>query len=150
MNRTVMRKFIQFAAVFIVSLFCMSTTCGDGTHYGCDFFNDSSSSVFVYYCLCDARIDSLTASDALFNYNHIYEVKPGDKYSWGREVLDSDDNYNTLQIMVFDKSIFDDCTLGEIKERNIYDKLYVIPIEETTPDNLVIRYTGREALGLRL
>lgn len=138
-----MRKFIQLTAVFIVSLFCMSTTCDEGERYGCDFFNDSGSSVFVYYCLCDARIDSLTASDALFNYNLIYEVKPGDKDSWGRQVFDSDDvNYTTLQIMVFDKFIFEKYTLGEIKERNIYDKLYIIPIEETTSDNFVIRYTG--------
>lgn len=139
-----MRKVIQLTAVFIISLFCMSTTCEDGTHYGCELFNDTDSSVFVYYCLCDARIDSLKAADALFNYNLIYEVKPGERDYWGREILHPEDNnYTTLQTMVFKKSTFEKYTLGEIKERNIYDQLYIIPIEETTPDYFIIRYTGR-------
>lgn len=128
-----MKKIIQLAAVFTMSMFCMSTTCEDSTSYHCDFYNDTDNSVFIYDRLCDARIDSLKAFDALMNYERIYEVKPGDLRGCGAYIPDSDDaHYTTLQIMVFEKSIFENYTLEEIKERNIYNQLYIIPTEALT------------------
>ena len=127
-----------------MSLFCMSTTCEDSTSYHCDFYNDTDNPVFIYDRLCDARIDSLNASDAIMNYDRIYEVRPGDMRNCGAYVLDSDGvHYTTLQIMVFEKSTFDNYTLGEIKVKNIYDQLYIMPIGETTPENYVIRYESK-------